>query len=235
LFVAATALLNLLCLALLPVALGFILVYSYAKRFTWLCHYLLGFTCSMATMGGFLAISGHFELRYFVLMGAVALWVAGFDILYACQDVNFDRSARLFSIPARFGARAARRVAFLSHLGALAGFALLPLFWPLGWIYAAGWLVVAGLLAAEQILARGPSERHIRLASYGLNQIVAVCFALALAADVWLGLILGPPAAQPLALRVLGADLVAGDLFAPAFWQGLAGLLGHLSSQGGFF
>jgi len=243
LFVVSTAMLNLLCLTLLPVAAAFMFTYSYTKRCTWLCHYLLGFTCSMATMGGFLAISGHFELRYFVLMGAVALWVAGFDIIYARQDIAFDRSHRLHSIPERFGAQAATRIAQLSHLGTLVGFALLPLFWPLGWLYVLGLLLVFGLLVAEQILAAGNTQRHIQLASYGINQIVAVVFCMFLAFDVWLGLAFGqwntPNTASGLLgkgifphsglwARIFSTDLLAGDFFDSlgSALHGLPGIVG---------
>jgi 4-hydroxybenzoate polyprenyltransferase len=100
--VAAAALLNPLCVFLLPLA-GFLIGgYSFSKRFTWLCHYWLGLACSTAVMGSFIGLTGRFALRYFVLAAAHALWVAGFDIIYALQDIDFDRREGLYSVPARF-------------------------------------------------------------------------------------------------------------------------------------
>ncbi|HPG86904.1 MAG TPA: UbiA-like polyprenyltransferase [Spirochaetales bacterium] len=184
--VAATAMLNWLCVALLPVAAVLIGGYSYTKRFTWLCHYWLGVACAAAPMGAFLALSGRFELGYFALAGAVALWVAGFDILYALQDIDFDRSAGLHSVPARFGPGGARLIAALSHLGTVGALAALPLFWKLSWPYLAGVAVAAAMLAAEHLIARGGTERHIRVASYSINEILPLVVLAATAVDVYL-------------------------------------------------
>ncbi|HPM72001.1 MAG TPA: UbiA family prenyltransferase, partial [Spirochaetales bacterium] len=160
--------------------------YSYTKRFTWLCHYWLGVACAAAPMGAFLALSGRFELGYFALAGAVALWVAGFDILYALQDIDFDRSAGLHSVPARFGPGGARLIAALSHLGTVVALAALPLFWKLAWPYLAGVAVAAAMLAAEHLIARGGTERHIRVASYSINEILPLVVLAATAVDVYL-------------------------------------------------
>jgi 4-hydroxybenzoate polyprenyltransferase len=137
--VIAAALLNPLCVILLPLA-GFLIGgYSFSKRFTWLCHYWLGLACSAAVMGSFIGLSGRFALRYFVLAAAHALWVAGFDIIYALQDIDFDRREGLYSIPARFGPLGGRVIAVLSHLGALGALFLVPRFWPLSpWKAASG-------------------------------------------------------------------------------------------------
>lgn len=184
--VAATAMLNWLCVALLPVAAVLIGGYSYTKRFTWLCHYWLGVACAAAPMGAFLALSGRFELGYFALAGAVALWVAGFDILYALQDIDFDRSAGLRSVPARFGSGGARLIAALSHAGTVAALAALPLFWELSWPYMAGVALAAALLTAEHLIASGGTERHIRVASYSINEILPLVVLAATAVDVYL-------------------------------------------------
>ncbi len=187
LLVAATALLGWLCLALLPLAGIAVFGYSYTKRFTWLCHYWLGATCAIAPMGALVAISGRvFELRFFVLSGAVALWVAGFDVLYALQDIEVDRAEGLKSIPARFGETCARWIAALSHLGTLAGFALLPTFWPLGGAYWAAFGLTAILLGAEHLIARGCTERHIRIAAYGINEIIPLVLLAGVALDLYL-------------------------------------------------
>lgn len=184
--VIAAALLNPLCVLLLPLAGLLIGGYSFSKRFTWLCHYWLGIACAIAPMGAFIGLGGRFALRYFVLAGAHALWVAGFDILYALQDIDFDRREGLHSIPACFGAAAGRAIAVLSHLGVLAGLCLLPRFWPLApWYWAAAG-IASVLLAAEHIIALGNSERHIRIASYSINEIVPLIILAGIVMGVYI-------------------------------------------------
>jgi 4-hydroxybenzoate polyprenyltransferase len=170
--VIAAALLNPLCVLLLPLA-GFLIGgYSYSKRFTWLCHYWLGCACACSVMGAFIGLQGRFALRYFVLAGAHALWVAGFDILYALPDIEFDRREGLCSIPGRFGAPIARLFALASHLGTIGGLFLVPLFWKLGVYYYIAAACAALLLIAEHLIALGKTERHIRMASYSINEIL---------------------------------------------------------------
>jgi 4-hydroxybenzoate polyprenyltransferase len=184
--VLAAAMLEPVCLALLPVPAVAILGYSYTKRYTWLCHYWLGATCAIATMGSLVALSGLvFVPRYFVLSAAVASWVAGFDILYALQDIEVDRSQGLHSVPERFGPRWARLIAALTHCATLALLAAVPLFWPLGPAYLAGLGAAAALIAAEHIVALGGTERHIRIAAYGINEIVPLVVLAAVAADLY--------------------------------------------------
>ncbi len=176
-FVFSTAMLGPLCLALLPVAGILVFGYSYTKRFTWLCHAWLGLTCSAATMGAFIAIAGRFEFRYFVMTGAVAAWVCGFDIIYALQDVGVDRAQKLHSIPARFGPRIARLMAAACHLAAVAGFAAMPFFWEgLGAGYWLALALASALLVAEQVIARGGTGRHIRIAAYSINEIIPIIY-----------------------------------------------------------
>ncbi|TFG79981.1 MAG: 4-hydroxybenzoate octaprenyltransferase [Spirochaetales bacterium] len=186
LLVVSAFMLNPLCAALLPVAGFMVFGYSYTKRFTWLCHWWLGATCAIATMGAFLGISGRFELRYFVLSGAVTLWVAGFDVIYALQDIEFDRREGLKSIPARFGAGGARIIAALSHAGAALGFVLVPVFWPMGPAYLVGAGIAVVMLAAEHIISRTGTERHIRIAAYGINEILPLVLLAGVAIDLYL-------------------------------------------------
>jgi len=187
LLVLAAAMLGWICVALLPAAGFMIFGYSYTKRFTWLCHYWLGATCAAATMGAFVALSGRvFELRYFAVAGGVALWVAGFDIIYALQDIEVDRSQCLHSVPQRFGAKGGRLIAAATHLGALALLSTAPIFWSLGLPFAIGMAVAAGLLVAEHLIALGGTERHIRIAAYGVNEILPLVFLAAVAADLYL-------------------------------------------------
>lgn len=178
--------LNALCVSLLPVALVMVFSYSYTKRFTWLCHYFLGLTVAIAPMGALLAITGAFKLPYFFISGAVALWVAGFDIIYATQDIAFDRKEGLHSVPARFGEVAALRIAFASHMVAWLLFAV----W--GWLYGAGlWFFVGCavtliLLIVENRLVSPGEHRHVEAASYHLNEIISVLFLCFVLLEVYL-------------------------------------------------
>jgi 4-hydroxybenzoate polyprenyltransferase len=187
LLILAAAMLGQVCVALLPLAGAMVFGYSYTKRFTWLCHYWLGATCSIATIGSFIALSGRiFEIRYFVLAGAVALWVAGFDIIYALQDIEVDRAQGLRSVPERFGSGRARAIAAATHACALALLASAPLFWKLGAPYIVGVSAAAALLAAEHLIALGGTERHIRIAAYGINEILPLVVLAGVAVDLYL-------------------------------------------------
>ncbi|GHV62998.1 4-hydroxybenzoate octaprenyltransferase [Spirochaetia bacterium] len=183
--VAAAALLNPLCVMLLPLAGILIGGYSFSKRFTWLCHYWLGVACACSVMGSFVALTGRFEVRYFFLAGAHALWVAGFDILYALPDIDFDRREGLCSIPAEFGAGFARLLAILSHLGTLLGLFLVPVFWRVSGFYFIGAGLAAVLLIAEHVIALGSSEKHIRIASYSINEILPLLILAGTAAGIY--------------------------------------------------
>ncbi|GHV90904.1 4-hydroxybenzoate octaprenyltransferase [Spirochaetia bacterium] len=189
--VIAAALLNPLCVFLLPLAGILIGGYSFSKRFTWLCHYWLGIACACSVMGSFVALTGHFALRYFFLAGAHALWVAGFDILYALPDIDFDRREGLYSIPAEFGAGFARLLAILSHLGTLLGLFLVPVFWKVSAVYFIGAGLAAVLLIAEHVIALGnsaasvPDDRHIRIASYSINEILPLLILAGTAGGIY--------------------------------------------------
>ncbi|HZG77204.1 MAG TPA: UbiA-like polyprenyltransferase, partial [Paenibacillus sp.] len=127
--------LNPLCVKLLPIAVFFLTFYSYTKRFTWLCHVVLGLTIGLAPLGGWIAVTGSADGIAFVLYAAVAFWIAGFDILYACQDTEFDREKGLHSIPSRFGVARALLIARAFHVVTAAG--LVAVWWlaELNWIY----------------------------------------------------------------------------------------------------
>ncbi|MBF9018884.1 MULTISPECIES: UbiA-like polyprenyltransferase [unclassified Oceanispirochaeta] len=186
LFLLSAAMLNWLCLALVPVALILILGYSFTKRFTFLCHYWLGITSSVAVMGSFLALQGRFEWRFFPMTLGVALWVAGFDIIYATQDIEHDRTHCIHSVPAYFGKKGGLIISGLSHLGTLFFFSLNLLFFPLGFWYILGLAITALLLLSQQLIAwRGPVS-WIPLASYHLNQLLSPLFLLFTALDIYL-------------------------------------------------
>ncbi len=138
--------LNPLCLALSPVALAWVLAYSYSKRFTTLSHVWLGVALAIAPVGAWLAVRGTFAVAPVVLAAAVAAWVAGFDVLYSLQDEDFDRAVGLYSLPARIGARRAIVAARALHAVAAAGFACFAA------IVGAGWGLWAGVAAAVVLL-----------------------------------------------------------------------------------
>jgi 4-hydroxybenzoate polyprenyltransferase len=173
LLVAAAAQLNPLCLLLSPIAVLALALYSYTKRFTWLCHIVLGLTDAIAPAGGWLGISPTFTLPMALLAGAVAVWIAGFDIIYACQDVEFDRANGLHSIPARFGIPAALRASTALHI--LMVVLLIALGWSLGlgWIYYLGVAAAAGLLVVEHRIITPEDMSRIDVAFFNVNSYIA--------------------------------------------------------------
>jgi 4-hydroxybenzoate polyprenyltransferase len=181
-FVLASAMLNPLALRLSPVALFWVLGYSFTKRFTALCHLWLGTATALAPVGAWIAVTGTWDWRAAVLAGAVALWVAGFDVIYACQDIEFDQSQALHSIPSRLGLQGALWVSRIMHLGALIGFfALQPLF-GLGGIYLSGVILVTVILIAEQALV-AYKQANIPMAFFTLNGVISVMFFAILLVD----------------------------------------------------
>ena len=136
---------------LAPVALAVVLIYSLTKRFTWLCHYVLGCGLGLAPVGAYLAVSGVFSLATLFLGLGVLFWVAGFDVVYALQDEAFDRAHRLFSLPSRFGARRAAHIALLTHLVAVGCFGIAVVLLSLGdWGYLA-WGLFTLILAGQHV------------------------------------------------------------------------------------
>jgi 4-hydroxybenzoate polyprenyltransferase len=193
-FVAATTLFlpNRLPLYLSVPVLLFLLGYSFAKRFTALAHFWLGAALMLAPVCAWIAIRGEAVsanpadlLPALVLGGAVLLWVAGFDIIYACQDVQFDVETGLRSVPARLGAAAALRLAAACHLGMILLLVLLPVvFPPLGWIYWCGVAAVAILLAYEHSLVRPDDLTRVNVAFFNVNAVVSIGLFLVGALDL---------------------------------------------------
>jgi len=174
LMLVAAARLNPLCLALSPLALVFLVGYSYTKRFTWASHWILGFTDGIAAAGGWIAVRGVFEPPAFVLWFALTVWIAGFDLIYACQDVEFDRRARLHSFPARFGIAAALVGARICHLLTVVAFVVLGLLTGLGWLYWAGVIAVSGLFVYEHSLVSPDDLSRLDIAFFNINGYIAV-------------------------------------------------------------
>ena len=182
----AAFMLNPLCLALAPLALVFLVGYSYTKRFTWTSHWILGFTDGIAAAGGWIAVRGAFDAPAFVLWFTLTVWIAGFDVLYACQDVDVDRAQGLHSVPARFGIAAALVTARVNHLLTAAALALLGWLAGLGLLYWAGWLAVLGLLAYEHALVSPRDLSRLDLAFFNVNGYIAVIVLVAVCAGLYL-------------------------------------------------
>ncbi len=185
LMLLAAAMLNPLCLALAPVALAFLIGYSYTKYVTSASHWILGFTDGIAAGGGWIAVSGRFEAPALVLWFALTVWIAGFDLIYACQDVDFDRAHGVRSVPARFGVAAALQVARANH--ALTAVALAALGWMMGLgpLYWAGWLAIVGLLAWEHSLVRPGDLSRLNVAFFNVNGYIAVVALVAVIGGLW--------------------------------------------------
>ena len=198
-FVASTLffLPNGLPLALSIPVLLFLLAYSYTKRFTSLSHFWLGAALMLAPISTWIALRGSILLENpsdllpaVVLGGAVMLWVAGFDIIYACQDAEFDKIAHLHSVPARWGVRNALRLAAACHLGMIGMLALLPVVFPaLGWIYGLGATAVALLLAYEHRIVRADDLTRVNVAFFRVNAVVSLGLLLITTLDL---LVLAP-------------------------------------------
>lgn len=165
-----------ICVRLLPVAIALLIAYHFMKRFTFLCHFGVGLVLACAPMGGWLTATGAFEPAAWALSLAVLLWVGGFDLFYSLQDADFDRSARLYSIPARFGEPAALQVAFFAHLGVTLLLGAVGIMLGLGWVYWTALTVSGCILGTEHYLVRQDREKHVNAAFFTLNGILSVVF-----------------------------------------------------------
>jgi 4-hydroxybenzoate polyprenyltransferase len=175
-FVFGAFRLNPLCGWLSIPALAIVLGYSYAKRFTWACHLLLGVGLAIAPVGGWLAVAGSFAWTPWILALAVTCWVAGFDILYACQDEAFDRAHGLHSVPARFGARRALAIARGLHATAFVAMAAVGPAAGLGTAYAVGMAVIGIILVWEHRLVRPDDLSRLGAAFFNMNALVSVAY-----------------------------------------------------------
>jgi len=165
--------------------LVFLLGYSYSKRFTSLCHYWLAAALMLAPIAAWIAVTGSVSLTPALLALAVFFWVGGFDMIYACQDYQFDRAARLHSVPARFGIPTALRLAGLSHLGTVACLVALWSTAHLGVIFLVGVAIVAVLLAYEHWLVRPEDLDRVNIAFFHVNAVISIGLFLIGWADVW--------------------------------------------------
>ncbi|HTT32027.1 MAG TPA: UbiA-like polyprenyltransferase [Methylomirabilota bacterium] len=185
-FVAAWQL-NPLALKLAPVAIAILFFYSFTKRFTNWSHLFLGFALGISPAAAWIAITNGLDWRMLILCGAVTLWVGGFDVLYACQDIDYDKQVGLFSVPKKFGIANALRIARAMHIGVIALLSWLALSFGLPWPAWAGIAVVATLLAYEHSLVKADDLSKLDAAFFMVNGYISMLFLLfwGAAAAVW--------------------------------------------------
>lgn len=188
LFVVCTFFINRICFYLSPAALAVVLGYSYTKRFTPLCHLILGLGLSLAPIGAYLAVTGKFDLLPILFSLAVIFWVSGFDIIYALQDEEFDKSQQLYSIPAWLGKGKALRVSESLHLLSAAAVMYAGVYGKFGWLYWIGVAVFIGMLVYQHSIVKPTDLRKVNLAFMTANGIASVVFAIFVIADIFVNL-----------------------------------------------
>ena len=185
LFIGATYFINSLCFLLSPIALLVVLGYSITKRFTALCHLVLGLGLSLAPIGAYLVVTGEFALLPILFSLAVLCWVSGFDVIYALQDEEFDREEKLHSIPSYLGKKNALMVSNLLHVLA-AAFVIAPIFFTdLSWPYYIGLLVFIGMLVYQHQLVKPNDLSKVNFAFMTTNGIASVAFAVCFLFDIY--------------------------------------------------
>jgi 4-hydroxybenzoate polyprenyltransferase len=177
-FLVAASQLNRLALELAPVALAILFFYSFTKRFTNWSHLFLGFALGISPAAAWIAVTGELDWRILILCAAVTLWVGGFDVLYACQDVDYDRRAGLFSVPKRFGIARALWIARTMHVAVVALLAWLAWTLMLPWPAWMGVVVVAALLAYEHSLVKANDLSKLDAAFFAVNGYISLLFLL---------------------------------------------------------
>ena len=183
-FITATYFINSICFYLSPVALFVILFYSYTKRFTFLCHLVLGIGLSLAPIGAFLAVTGEFNIVPLLFSFAVVFWVSGFDVIYALQDIEFDKSQSLYSIPSYLGLHKALNIARALHVIS-AGFVIAAFF--LGGfhiVYLGGLFVFIGMLIYQHSIVKPHDLRKVNIAFMTANGIASIVFSIFVIADI---------------------------------------------------
>ena len=185
-FVFAAFQINTICFILSPVALLLFTLYSYTKRFTWLCHVVLGITCAGAPVGAWLAVTGTLHWIPVALGAVVTLWVAGFDIVYGTQDIDFDRKTGLFSIPARFGLKGALVIARVFHFAMWLLLVAVGVLSSMGILYYTGVGISALLLLIEHGIIDPGHKIKMNYAAYHINQLISMQLLLTTALDIFL-------------------------------------------------
>ncbi len=191
LFWITTWFINPLCFYLAPIALFVILIYSYTKRFTFLCHFVLGLGLALAPIGAYLAAGGNFDLIPLLYSGAVLLWVAGFDIIYAMQDVDFDQGLNLQSVPVKLGREKALMLSTVLHvicavLILLASYQLSNRFEAFGALVWVGSFIFVGLLAYQHFLVKPNDLSRVNLAFFTTNGLASVILGVFIILDIFI-------------------------------------------------
>ncbi|MFC0559876.1 UbiA-like polyprenyltransferase [Halalkalibacter alkalisediminis] len=176
--------LNMLAVYLLPLAVFFLVIYSYTKRFTWACHLILGVTIALAPLGGWVGATGALTWEAFLLFLAVALWTAGFDVIYATQDADYDRENNLHSIPSRFGIGRALVIARFLHVISFLSFVSLFFVTPLGWIYFVGVLIAGAIMVYEHTLVSEHDLSKLDVAFFTMNGILSLVMFIFAIGDI---------------------------------------------------
>lgn len=184
LFVFSAWKLNVLCFYLSFPTLAILLLYSYTKRFTSFSHLVLGFVVGCAPLAAWLAIRGEFAWPPVLLSAAVMFWVAGFDLIYALQDIEFDRKANLFSLPSKFGVEPTLRISTLFHGATVTLLIATAMLTNLGWIAFAGIAIVAGILYWEHRLVTPHDLSRVNVAFFNLNGYISILLLLTFAGDI---------------------------------------------------
>lgn len=184
LFITATFFINRLCFYLSPVALAVVLGYSYTKRFTPLCHLILGVGLALAPIGAYIAVTGAFALLPILFSFAVLFWVSGFDIIYALQDEEFDRSNKLHSMPVYLGKAKALRLSEILHLLSAGMVLWAGKIGPFGWLYWIGFAIFCGMLIYQHSIVKPTDLRRVNIAFMTANGIASVVFAAFVIADL---------------------------------------------------
>lgn len=182
-FVLAAAMISRLCLVLSFPVLMVLFFYSYTKRFTTLSHMYLGFAISLAPVGAWIAVTGGFSPPILILALALMTYIAGFDILYACQDLSFDRHAGLYSIPARLGEKKAMMISAMLHIVSFISFFFLQIAFELGTVYIITWVVIGILLILEHRLVRPDDLSRIHAAFLHVNSAISLVLFLGILGD----------------------------------------------------
>lgn len=184
LFVVTTYFINKLCFYLSPIALAVVLGYSLTKRFTFLCHLILGIGLGLAPIGAFLAVTGQFQILPLFFSFAVLFWVAGFDIIYALQDEQFDKENNLYSIPSYFGQNKAKWISRVLHICSFACLLSAGIYGHFSFMYWLGFAVFTGLLIYQHSLIIRFGLQKIDLAFFTTNGIASVLFGLCVITDI---------------------------------------------------
>jgi 4-hydroxybenzoate polyprenyltransferase len=185
LFIVTTFFINRLVFYLSPVALIVIFTYSYTKRFTSLCHFVLGLGLALAPIGAYLSVTSRFDILPIIFSVIVLLWVGGFDIIYALQDDEFDKSLNLHSVPVKLGRKNALILSALAHLIAVALIVIAGLYWPFGWIFWLGAVVFTLMLIYEHFIVKPGDLSKVNMAFAVVNGFAGLVFGVLVIASLY--------------------------------------------------